>query len=376
MRVLFLAIPGVGHVFPLVPLAWAIRAAGHEILLGTCTEGLVGRAAGLPIADIDPDFRMQEFIDDAPIALSAEAARRRDITFDMRMFEAVNRRLVASAVDLAVRWRPDLVVSDELAAIGPLAAAAVGVPAAQVSISFVSPLRLQTVFASLLEDLYVRHGVPDGGRRTTMINPVPPSMAPEPQGRPIRYVPYNGDGIFQDWIMKPPARPRVAITVGSVTPVVQGLGLIKQVLDVATEVDAEFVLALGGNSADSIGAVPDNVRALPWIPMNALLTTCAAVIHHGGGGTTLTSLGAGVPQLVVPSFADRFFSADAVRDRGVGLSADPAELAPALIERLLTDQQLRAAAREVRAEMVSMPSPASVAAELFRSVVPRSPMQR
>ena len=35
MRALFLAAPGIGHAFPMVPLAWALRSAGHEVAVAT-----------------------------------------------------------------------------------------------------------------------------------------------------------------------------------------------------------------------------------------------------------------------------------------------------------------------------------------------------
>ena len=55
MRVLFVVTPGVGHLFPMVPLAWALRAAGHEVLIATTGAGLVAANAGLAVTDVAPD---------------------------------------------------------------------------------------------------------------------------------------------------------------------------------------------------------------------------------------------------------------------------------------------------------------------------------
>lgn len=44
MRVLFTTNPLSGHFFPLVPLAWACRLAGHEVLVATA-ENFVSTAA-------------------------------------------------------------------------------------------------------------------------------------------------------------------------------------------------------------------------------------------------------------------------------------------------------------------------------------------
>ena len=54
MRALFIASPGVGHAFPMVPLAWALRADGHEVLVATAADGLAVAQAGLPVVDLLP----------------------------------------------------------------------------------------------------------------------------------------------------------------------------------------------------------------------------------------------------------------------------------------------------------------------------------
>jgi len=38
MRVLFSSTPGDGHIYPLLPLAHALQARGHEVAFATSTE--------------------------------------------------------------------------------------------------------------------------------------------------------------------------------------------------------------------------------------------------------------------------------------------------------------------------------------------------
>lgn len=38
MRALFTTTPGLGHLFPMVPLAWAFRCAGHQVLVAAPTQ--------------------------------------------------------------------------------------------------------------------------------------------------------------------------------------------------------------------------------------------------------------------------------------------------------------------------------------------------
>lgn len=56
MKVLFATAPGYGLTLPLVPLMWAARAAGHEVLLATTSDMVaVGAAAGLAVYDVFPE---------------------------------------------------------------------------------------------------------------------------------------------------------------------------------------------------------------------------------------------------------------------------------------------------------------------------------
>ena len=44
------------------------------------------------------------------------------------------------------------------------------------------------------------------------------------------------------------------------------------------------MLALGDVDTSALGTLPPQVRVAGWIPLNALLPSCAAIIHHGGAG--------------------------------------------------------------------------------------------
>lgn len=124
------------------------------------------------------------------------------------------------------------------------------------------------------------------------------------------------------------------------------------------------MLAVGSTDPAELGALPSNVRVAGWVPLTTLLPGCAGIIHHGGAGTTLTALDSGVPQLILPSGADRYINATSVTRRGAGLTAEAETVDGALVARLLADDTLRAAAAEVRAEMRAMPTPIGVAERL------------
>ena len=78
-----------------------------------------------------------------------------------------------------------------------------------------------------------------------------------------------------------------------------------------------------GETADpaALGPLPAHVRAERWIPQAEVFAEADAMVGHGGFGTTMGALLAGVPQVVVPLFADQPYNAARVADLGAGLAA-------------------------------------------------------
>ena len=62
--------------------------------------------------------------------------------------------------------------------------------------------------------------------------------------------------------------------------------------------------------------------AVGEVNQQALFGRVAAVVHHGGAGTTTTATRAGVPQVVVPQWADQPYFASRVADLGIGAAHD------------------------------------------------------
>jgi UDP:flavonoid glycosyltransferase YjiC (YdhE family) len=372
MRVLFVSTPGIGHLFPLVPLATALRAAGHEVLVVTASTGEVMANAGLHVVDVAPDLDVRRIFEQAAANADPELFERmrsdepiRDLNVVASVFAGVNRPLIDGTVHLAQNWRPDLIVHSQMAAAGVLAAAKIDVPAIQLNFGFARTGDLQQVIAGYLADCYEQHGISDLPTRMTKLDVAPPSMIDgEPEGWPARFVPYNGGGVLPNWLLDKPQRPRIAVTLGTVSTMMNGLGPVHRILEYGTKLDVELVLALGDTDLRELGELPDNARSAGWVPLGALLWNCAAVVHHGGSGTTLTALDAGIPQLVLPDGADRFFNADAVHLRGVGIAVSGDDVDDSLLGQLISDEKLRTAAAEVREEMATMPSPAALVPRL------------
>jgi UDP:flavonoid glycosyltransferase YjiC (YdhE family) len=218
---------------------------------------------------------------------------------------------------------------------------------------------------------FERHGLsgePDGP--VAILDPTPPSMQGDdrPPAWSIRYVPYNGGGALPEWLLQPPSRTRICVTLGTSVPYAAGVTGLTGVIEAVRDVDAEVVLALGEADRSALGPLPDNVRLSGWVPLSALVPTCRVVVHHAGAGTTMNALVAGVPQLVLPHGADQHVNAGAVQQRGVGLSHLPAEADPPTVgrslQRLLGDPVFSQAADEVRREIADLPAPAEIVPRL------------
>ncbi|MFB7665863.1 glycosyltransferase [Kitasatospora sp. NPDC056138] len=368
---MFAGAPGVGHLFPLVPLARALRELGHEVAVASMDGGEVVAGSGLPFLPLAPGLDWRREIREAGRTRRPDLMKRvvetnaADREAFVPLAAHVNDAVADATVELAARWRPDLVVYEYLFPAALLAATSLGVPAVQHDLGFVRTPGLRALMLAEMAPAFARHGVHRLPEHVETIDLAPPSMAAgERYGWSMRPVSYNGEGSLPERLAGPAHRPRVAVTLGTVPPKTDGLTRIERVIAAAAHVDADFVLATGDLDLGALGTLPDNVRSYGWVPWRALLGTCGAAVHHGGSGTALAALDAGIPQLVLPDGSDRFVTADAVHERGAGLSATAEEIDPALLQRLITDDALAGAAREVRAEIAAMPSPTALAPRL------------
>jgi UDP:flavonoid glycosyltransferase YjiC (YdhE family) len=323
MRVLFASLASVGHTYPLIPLAVAVRDAGHEVHF----------AAGEEVH--------------APLAANG-----------LRPFRPADSFYEIYAEDLEpelARLRPDLVVHEWGLPGAAVAAHRAGIPG-------------------------IWHGfgrmIPDG------IGLESPTKNAEAPGRPhvdicppslqdkdflatedrieLRPVPYSMPGALPTW-----GTPLIYLTLGTafgtselLTTAIKGLATL----------DAHVVVAAGRVRLEQLGDVPDNVTVHAWVPQADLLPHVDVVVHHGGSGTTLGALTVGAPQLILPQGADQFANADALSAAGAGLRLLPDELsADAIAEqvrKLLPHNGYREAARAIADEIARMPSPEEVARRL------------
>ncbi|MEU4806654.1 activator-dependent family glycosyltransferase [Actinosynnema sp. NPDC023587] len=398
-----------------VPLAWALRAAGHEVRVASQPE-LVPTitAAGLTAVPVGRDhdlWRIQDrFIkrladrhpqtyDEKvrggqmpPFAAADEPED--EVTWDYLVagyrwtvaswYRMANEPMIAELVEFCREWRPDLVIWEPGTYAAPIAAKAVGAAHARLlwSLDFFGRTRDRFLralarrpaaervdpLADWLRVAGARFGVEFSEELTTghfTVEQLPPSllMTTDQRSVPMRYVPYNGRAVVPRWLWEPPTRPRVALTLGLTMAERFGSFALRpqEVLDSLAELDVEVVATLGDDVRAGLERVPDNVRVVPFVPLHALVPTCSAVVHHAGFGTLSSTALHGVPQLALPEHFDEPPLADRLVAQGSALSV-PAALATGPdvrdgVARLLAEPSFGASAGRLRDEVLTLPTP-------------------
>ncbi len=377
MRILITSTWGLGHVFPVVPLARALVAAGHTVLWAThepacaavSAAGLDVRQVGLDsagVADLGRRLREQS----APLPPPDRAA----FAFPSMFGAWATPVMVAGLLPLARGWQPDLVVHDQAELAAPLVAAVLGVASVTHSFGGAVPAAFVRAAAERLAGLWRDHGlaVPELGGcfAAGYVDICPDRVQTQPLDHvgtrlALRPVGYTGEP-------GPPLpdrhgdRPLVYLTLGTAfnTPTV-----LAGALAALAGLDVDVLVTVGpGMDPQAVGPQPDGVRVEQWVCQSEVLQRCDVVVHHGGSGTFLGALGCGLPQLVLPQAADQFRNAEALTAIGAGLalhpdSADTAAVAAA-VERVLRDSGFRSAAQALQEDIARMPGPEAVAAQL------------
>lgn len=376
MRIMFATTAGAGHFGPMVPLAQACVAAGHDVVVaapGSFADQV--QRAGLPhagFADVPPEVlgpvfgRLPE--------LSQEEANQLVIA---EVFGRLDAQAALPGVSAIVAdWSPGLIVREPCELASLVAAEAAEIPHAQVSIGmtsyegivmsqFVPPLGELAALAGLDADRAVRamYSVPRFSCVPAVLDDArgdPTSSTRTWEGPMWRYrsepLQASGGALPPSW--GNPDHPLVYVSFGSVAATVGPFGgIYPAVVETLADQPVRVLMTTGtGLDPADLDPLPANACVEQWWPQDDVLPHAAAVVGHGGFGTTMAALAAGVPQVVIPLFAgDQFVNAEHIAAVGAGVRLDggpdaAAALAPALAA-LLSTASYSETAREVADQM-------------------------
>lgn len=380
MRILFASSAGAGHVTPLLPWLDAAVELGHDVLVvgPQRLADQVDRSGHRFRAGASPDQSELDRTWRRIMSLSKHEAAP-------LVMSEVFCRLHSGALLPAVRavcdeWAPDLVLREPAEFASAAAAQERGIRHLRVGISLAAFDRQSLEFgagalAEFLPALPAR--IAESGYLTRF----PESFDPSPYGDTTRYRDDAPTAKLPDW-WGGRDDPLVYVTFGTEAPREPSmLGVFHATLRAIEAMPVRVLVTVGRDLDPAVlGPLPSSVHVEPWVDQADVLGVASAVVSHGGSGTVLGALAAGVPQVVVPLFADQGTNARRVAEVGAGVAVQPAGRAadearwvvgdadvPRIREAVgtvLADQRMAAAAAEISAEMSALPTVREVLARL------------
>ena len=345
MRVLLSTTSGAGHFRPLLPLAHALRDAGHDLACAAPAESaeMVTREGlrhyafdGVPPDDPDRIAVMSRLP-----SLSSEDAER---LMGAEVFGRLNTSFALPGAQAAIAdFQPHLVVHEAAESSARIAAATRGIPSLAVNPSLTIAAYVKAM-ASGISDLRSNVGLdpdPDGKELLTS-----PAVSWFPESFDIPQAAQYDVRRYRDPAVAEPSpdgeRDLVFVTLGSEATSTPFFALaIGAVVDGARAAGLPVVVATGKPVDLGPLADLDGVRVETWVDQAEVMRRTRVVVCHAGAGTTLSALVAGVPIVAVPLFADQPYNAASIERTGVGRRV---ALGPALRDDVAT------ATRELAAE--------------------------
>jgi UDP:flavonoid glycosyltransferase YjiC (YdhE family) len=354
MRILFAFAGGSGHLEPLVPIAQAVRQAGHAVAFS-------GRSG---VAERVRELGFEMFVTGPP-GPDAPSARTPLLEVDLERESRVlrdgfagriARERAAGVLEVCSAWRPDVLVCGEIDFGAMVAAERAGLPFATVLISATETFVRSEVVAEPLDALRAEHGLPlAASTRHLVLSPFPRRLRPLAPGA-------------HAFRAAKATRPRtdasaVYLTLGTIFNLESG-DLFERVLEGLRELPIDVVATVGRDlDPAQLGPQPRNVRIERYLPQDELLPRCRAVISHAGSGSVLGALAHGLPSVLLPIGADQPQNATRCAELGVARVLDATRATPKAVRDavadVLADPSYRMAAERIADEIAALPGPDS-----------------
>ncbi len=381
MRVMFSSTSGDGHLNPMLPLASALREAGHDVAFAMAPEyqGQIARhgfehlTAGIGLGELNRrTFLPHDITAELPVELQIFVGR-------FALGDAPDR--VPVLRDLIATWHPDVIVSEPCDLAAPIAAAAASRPFVLHSFGRPMPMEYYEAAAPAVQALWASAGLDLPGAcgvyGGTYIDICPTSLhtGGVPVGPTVHRLRPCSPAESSEapaWLMAMAEGSLVYVTLGTIF---NNIDRFRPILEGLAEHDGSVLVTIGkGNDPDALGLLPSNIRVERFLPQQHVLPHTDVMVAHAGSGSMLAAFSYGVPQLMLPSGADQFLNAEVSVGRGLARVLMPGEVTASrvenLVRELLIDTDIRGAAKSVATEITSMPSPTHVAKQLLSHIVP------
>ena len=368
-HIAMVSIPAPGHVNPSREVIRTLVARGHRVTYANdpaYADEVRGMGAEfVPCASTLPFSAEDSFPGDAIDALTL---------FLDDAIAMLPKLRAAYEAD-----RPDLFLYDIAGAAARILAAEWGVPAIQLSPTFVAWEGYEQEMADAVAEMradprgaeYYRrtlewlseNGQPadEGwlGRPERSLVLVPRVLQPHADRVGPRYAfvgPCLGERPEQGaWTRPADAENVLLVSLGSAYT--DHADFYRRCIAAFGELPGWYVVLQIGSYVDpaALGDVPASVELHPWVPQLAILEQADAFLTHAGMGGSVEGLWTGTPMIAAPQAVDQFGNADALVAAGVARRVDSAtvtadELRAALLELTGSAQVARRSA-EIKAEL-------------------------
>jgi len=371
MRILFTFIGGSGHFEPLIPIAHAAQAAGHNVAFG-CGSSMSAavQAAGFTPYVLVVDEDKGKSVDSAPerLPLRPVDMAREWTEFRDRFVRDGAQYRAPLTLALCREYQPDVLVCDETDFGGIVAAECFGIPYAAVLVmaegSFIRP----DVVGEAINELRAAHSLPpdpalEMPHRYLVLSPFPPGFRnpafPLPATAHSFRQAVSGRGAVPPWASARPGAPTIYFTLGTIFNVESG-DLFQRVLAGLRDLPINVLVTVGRRiDPAEFGPQPAHIHIARFIPQAEILPYCDLVISHGGSGSVRGALAHGLPSVLIPMGADQPLNAVRCQALGVAQVLDPVEARPAsvrsAVNAVLDDPSYRQAAERLRDEIAALP---------------------
>lgn len=383
MRVLFTVPPLAGHVNPTVAVGAELAARGHEV----AWAGPAG-----PLARLLPAHaRLLPAGDGAGGGYAALHDRWRDLrgvgALRFLWEEALvplGLAMVAGVTEAARSFEPDLLVADQQALAGPVAARRLGIPwatsastSAELTRPFADFPKVGEWVSGQIRGFLDACGMPGAdwdprfSERLVIV-----FSTPELVGTGAEFPAHHAfvgpafgarpAAAHFPWQRLDPERRRVLVSLGTLNQEAGGR-FYATVLEAAERLAGTVQLVVVA-PASLVGAVPDHVLLRERVPQLELLPHLDAVVSHAGHNTVCEALAYGLPLVVAPIRDDQPIVARQVVEAGAGVRVRfgrtrAEELCDALTA-VLDEPGHRRAARRIQASFAAAGGAAAAADRL------------
>ncbi|WP_020662016.1 macrolide family glycosyltransferase [Amycolatopsis benzoatilytica] len=357
------------HVYPSLGIIRELVSRGHR----------VSYVVGAPLADLVAPTGADVVAHATIFPLGPEAAWPEDPADAMRVFLDEAIAIHPQLTETFDQDRPDLVLHDIGGLAAPLLGRRYGVPAVQLSPTYVAWDGYEDDLAEVLRPLraspsgldYNRtftrwlneNGVDQDGwtwlaRPAEILSLIPRAMQPNADRVPetVQYVGPCLDPARLAETWSPPSGGKPVLLVSFGTAFTDQLDIYRHCI--AQFPDWHVVLSVGKHvSKDDLGPLPPSVEAHESVPQLAVLDVASAFVTHAGMGGCTESLWYGVPTVAIPQAADQFGNAAHLEALGVGRHLPAAEVtAESLreaVDKVSSSPDIAARLAELRTEILA-----------------------